>query len=77
MGDLILIIQNVSHFISQDSSVCSSVMRHEDSRMCVMSLPWKGPAAQLLYENLATVLNSFDICALSCVMFAPVLFLFH
>lgn len=42
-----------------------------------MSLPWKRPTAELLYENLTAILNSFDICALPRVMFAPVLFLFH
>lgn len=42
-----------------------------------MSLPWKRPTAKLLYENLTAVLNSFDICALPRVMFAPVLLLFH
>lgn len=42
-----------------------------------MPLPWKRPAAKLLYENLTAVLNSFDVCALPRVMFAPVLFLFH
>ncbi len=42
-----------------------------------MSLPWKCPTAKLLYENLTAVLHSFDVCALPCVMFAPVLFLFH
>lgn len=38
--------------------------------------PWKRPAAQLLYEHLAAVLNSFDVCALARVIFTPVPFLF-
>lgn len=45
--------------------------------MSELSLPGKRPAAELLYENLTAVLNSFDICALPRVMLAPVLFLFH
>lgn len=40
-------------------------------------LPWKRPTAQLLYKHLAAVLNRFDICALSCVIFTPVPFLFY
>lgn len=43
----------------------------------LVSLPWKGPTAQLLYKHLAAILNSFDICALSCVVFTPVPFLFY
>lgn len=42
-----------------------------------MSLPGKRPTAELLYENLTSILNSFDICALPRVMFAPVLLLFY
>lgn len=43
---------------------------------CLVSLPWERPAAQLLYKHLAAILNSSDICALSCVIFTPVPFLF-
>lgn len=39
--------------------------------------PGERPAAQLLDENLAAVLNRPDVCALPRVVFAPVLFLFH
>lgn len=40
-------------------------------------LPRKRSAAELLDEHLTAVLDSFDVCALARVMFAPVLFLFH
>lgn len=42
-----------------------------------MSLPGKRPAAELLNENLTAILNSFDVCALSRVVFTPVLLLFY
>lgn len=40
-------------------------------------LPGEGPAAQLLDEHLAAILNCFDVCALPRVVFTPVLLLFY
>ena len=53
------------------------VLLHFNDEKKKNDLPGKRPTAELLDENLTAVLNSFDICALPRVMFAPVLFLFH
>lgn len=54
-----------------------TVMRLFSCKELFCVLPRKRSAAELLDEDLTAVLNSFDICALARVMFAPVLFLFH
>lgn len=75
-----LTVTNLSHIYCIPHLWCwqlhSGIMRKKChvSKMC---LPWKRPTAKLLYEDLTAVLNSFDICALPRVMFAPVLLLFH